>query len=143
MRDQNGHVLLNLSQAFQLFDPPRGIICADDDCIDAFTVKYRFPVGNQLSLRGDRGCFAGSLRNGIDHHDLYSVAGFLARTKSRLMALSMEDLLGVVDQPNIPGTIDEHPNWRQRLPVALDAIGATIDVGALQAATRERSRLED
>ena len=82
-------------------------------------------------------------RYGIHHHDLYAVAGFLARTKSRLMALSMEDLLGVVDQPNIPGTIDEHPNWRQRLPVALDAIGATIDVGALQAATRERSRLED
>ena len=82
-------------------------------------------------------------RYGIHHHDLYSVAGFLARTKSRLMALSMEDLLGVVDQPNIPGTIDEHPNWRQRLPVALDAIGATIDVGALRAATGERSRLED
>ena len=82
-------------------------------------------------------------RYGIQHHDLYAVAGFLARTKSRLMALSMEDLLGVVDQPNIPGTIDEHPNWRQRLPVALDAIGATIDVGALRAATRERSRLED
>ena len=82
-------------------------------------------------------------RYGIHHHDLYAVAGFLARTKSRLMALSMEDLLGVVDQPNIPGTIDEHPNWRQRLPVALDAIGATIDVGALRAATGERSRLED
>ena len=82
-------------------------------------------------------------RYGIHHHDLYAVAGFLARTKSRLMALSMEDLLGVVDQPNIPGTIDEHPNWRQRLPVALDALGATIDVGALRAATRERSRLED
>jgi 4-alpha-glucanotransferase len=82
-------------------------------------------------------------RYGIHHHDLYAVAGFLARTKSRLMALSMEDLLGVVDQPNIPGTIDEHPNWRQRLPVALDAIGTTIDVGALRAATRERSRLED
>ena len=82
-------------------------------------------------------------RYGIHHHDLYSVAGFLARTKSRLMALSMEDLLGVVDQPNIPGTVDEHPNWRQRLPVALDAIGATIDVDALRAATGERSRLED
>ena len=45
---------------------------------------------------------------------------FLARTPSRLLAVSLEDLLGVIDQPNIPGTIDEHPNWRQRLPVALD-----------------------
>jgi len=77
----------------------------------------------------------------IDRHDLYSVAGFLARTKSRLMAISLEDLLGVVDQPNIPGTIDEHPNWQQRLPVALEDIAAAIDVAALKAATHERARV--
>ena len=51
----------------------------------------------------------------IDSHDLYAVADFLARTKSRLLAISLEDLLGVIDQPNIPGTVDEHPNWRRRL----------------------------
>jgi 4-alpha-glucanotransferase len=51
----------------------------------------------------------------------------------------MEDLLGVIDQPNIPGTIDEHPNWRQRLPVALDKIASKVDLAALKAATRERS----
>jgi hypothetical protein len=28
----------------------------------------------------------------------------------------MEDLLGVLDQPNVPGTVHEHPNWRRRLP---------------------------
>jgi 4-alpha-glucanotransferase len=78
----------------------------------------------------------------IDNHDLYAVAGFLARTKSRLMAISLEDLLGMVDQPNIPGTIDEHPNWRQRLPVALDDIASAIDVAALKAATHERARVE-
>ncbi len=78
-------------------------------------------------------------QNGIRANDLYSVLGFLARTPSRLLCISMEDLLGVVDQPNIPGTIDEHPNWRQRLPVTLDQIAASIDVSALRAATRERS----
>ena len=56
----------------------------------------------------------------IDGHDLYAVAGFLARTKSRLLTISLEDLLGVIDQPNIPGTVDEHPNWRRRLPMAID-----------------------
>ena len=75
----------------------------------------------------------------IDDHDLYAVAGFLARTKSRLLAISLEDLLGVVDQPNIPGTVDEHPNWRQRLPLTIDAMAAAIDVAALKAATAERS----
>jgi 4-alpha-glucanotransferase len=76
----------------------------------------------------------------IDRDDLYAVAGFLARTKSRLLAISLEDLLGVIDQPNIPGTVDEHPNWRRRLPLAIDEIAAAIDITALKAATRERAR---
>ena len=76
----------------------------------------------------------------IDRHDLYAVAGFLAKTRSRLLAISLEDMLGVIDQPNIPGTVNEHPNWRQRLPIAIDAIGAAIDVAALKTATRERTR---
>ncbi|OAF10918.1 4-alpha-glucanotransferase [Bradyrhizobium neotropicale] len=77
--------------------------------------------------------------NGITANDLYSVLTFLSRTPSRLLAVSLEDLLGVIDQPNIPGTIDEHPNWRQRLPVALDKIASRVDLAALKAATRERS----
>jgi 4-alpha-glucanotransferase len=76
----------------------------------------------------------------VDGHDLYAVAGFLARTKSRLLAISLEDLLGVIDQPNIPGTVDEHPNWRRRLPLAIDEIASAIDVPALKAATGERTR---
>ena len=78
--------------------------------------------------------------NAIDRNDLYSIANFLARTKSRLLAVSLEDLLGVVDQPNIPGTIDEHPNWRRRLPVSIEEMTSTVDVDALKAATHERSR---
>jgi len=77
----------------------------------------------------------------IHQNDFYSIATFLARTQSRLMAISLEDLLGVVDQPNIPGTVNEHPNWRQRLPVALEDIAATIDVAALKDATHERVRV--
>jgi 4-alpha-glucanotransferase len=78
--------------------------------------------------------------HGIDRHDLYAVAGFLARTRSRLLAISLEDLLEVIDQPNIPGTVNEHPNWRQRLPLALGEIASAIDVAALKAATRDRAR---
>ncbi len=76
--------------------------------------------------------------NGIDGHDLYAVTGFLARTRSRLLAISLEDILGLLDQPNIPGTVDEHPNWRRRLPVAIGDIAAAIDAAALKTATRER-----
>jgi 4-alpha-glucanotransferase len=78
--------------------------------------------------------------HGIDRHDLNAVVGFLARTKSRLLAISLEDLLGVIDQPNIPGTVNEHPNWRQRLPFAIDEIASAIDVPALKIAVGERTR---
>lgn len=79
-------------------------------------------------------------QNGIDRNDLFSVLGFLARTKSRLLAISLEDILGVVDQPNIPGTVNEHPNWRRRLPVPIEAMTYAVDVAALKTATRDRSR---
>jgi len=78
--------------------------------------------------------------HGIERHDLNAVVSFLSRTKSRLLAISLEDLLGVVEQPNIPGTVNEHANWRQRLPLAVDEIADAIDVGALKAATGERTR---
>jgi 4-alpha-glucanotransferase len=78
--------------------------------------------------------------HGIDRHDLNAVVGFLARTKSRLLAISLEDLLGVIDQPNIPGTVNEHPNWRQRLPLAIDEFASAIDVPALKTAVGERTR---
>ena len=75
----------------------------------------------------------------IEGHDLYAVAGFLARTRSRLLTISLEDLLGLIDQPNIPGTVDEHPNWRRRLPQAIDEIAAAIDVAALKTAMHGRT----
>jgi 4-alpha-glucanotransferase len=49
---------------------------------------------------------------------------FLARTPSRLLVVQIEDVLGVIDQPNVPGTVREHPNWRRRLPVALEDLPA-------------------
>jgi len=42
----------------------------------------------------------------------------IAATPSPLKLLPVEDFLGEKEQPNIPGTIDEHPNWRRRLKKA-------------------------
>ena len=41
---------------------------------------------------------------------------FLARTPSRLLMVQMEDLLGELDTPNLPGAADSaYPSWRVRL----------------------------
>jgi 4-alpha-glucanotransferase len=47
---------------------------------------------------------------------------FVARTRSPLCMLPVEDLLGQEEQPNVPGTVDEHPNWRRRMPALAGAL---------------------
>jgi 4-alpha-glucanotransferase len=47
---------------------------------------------------------------------------FIAKTEVPLSLIPLEDLLGQVEQPNLPGTITEHPNWRRRLPVSAEAV---------------------
>ena len=44
---------------------------------------------------------------------------FLARTKSRLVGVRLADLVGPAVPTNLPGTLDEYPNWRPRSPTDL------------------------
>ncbi|UAK23309.1 4-alpha-glucanotransferase [Sphingomonas nostoxanthinifaciens] len=53
---------------------------------------------------------------------------FVAGTPSTLAIVPVEDLLGLDEAPNLPGTIDEHPNWRRRLPDKAEALFARPDV---------------
>ncbi len=46
----------------------------------------------------------------------------VARTPCALAIVPFEDLLGLVEQPNLPGTTDEHPNWRRRMPDTVDVL---------------------
>jgi 4-alpha-glucanotransferase len=55
---------------------------------------------------------------------------FVARTSAPLCLLPVEDVLGLEQQPNLPGTMDEHPNWRRRLPGDAGSILDTPDVAA-------------
>jgi len=40
---------------------------------------------------------------------------YLARTSSKILLVAMEDLFGQREQVNLPGTVDELPNWRRKL----------------------------
>ncbi len=46
----------------------------------------------------------------------------LANAGCELALLPIEDLLGLEEQPNLPGTLDEHPNWRRRLAAPVDTV---------------------
>ncbi|MGE5088830.1 MAG: malto-oligosyltrehalose synthase [Candidatus Levyibacteriota bacterium] len=49
-----------------------------------------------------------------------AVAIYLARSSAEVMVVQLEDVVGVIDQANLPGTVDEYPNWRRKLPLALE-----------------------
>ncbi len=49
---------------------------------------------------------------------------FLARAPSHLLMVRPEDILGLMEQTNLPGTRDEHPNWKRRLPLTVEALAA-------------------
>jgi len=64
--------------------------------------------------------------------------GFTARSPAPLALIPIEDISGLAEQPNVPGTIDEHPNWRRRLDQpAAEVLGAP-DAKRRLAILRER-----
>jgi (1->4)-alpha-D-glucan 1-alpha-D-glucosylmutase len=69
-------------------------------------------------------------REGLDGSAL-SAHLFIARTPSMLMAVQPEDVFELTEQANLPGTVDQHPNWRRKLPVPLEAWAAEPRVAAL------------
>lgn len=59
-------------------------------------------------------------RPDLDERLLLAVHAWLARTPCLMLAVQLEDLEGAVEAVNVPGTTNEHPNWRRRLSVPLE-----------------------
>ena len=53
----------------------------------------------------------------VDH-----ALSYVGMTPAPLAMIPIEDLLGVEEAPNLPGTTDQHPNWRRRLPGTVDTM---------------------
>jgi (1->4)-alpha-D-glucan 1-alpha-D-glucosylmutase len=69
-----------------------------------------------------------------------SAHAFIARTPSKLAVVQPEDVFEALEQPNLPGTIDEHPNWRRKLPVPIEKWESdprVRDLGALFAGKKK------
>jgi 4-alpha-glucanotransferase len=63
----------------------------------------------------------------------------VAQSACELAIVALEDLLGLDEAPNLPGTIDQHPNWRRRLAASPEALFADPAVtGRLATLATER-----
>jgi (1->4)-alpha-D-glucan 1-alpha-D-glucosylmutase len=47
---------------------------------------------------------------------------YLGQAKSMLLLVPLEDLMNQLDQVNLPGTVQEYPNWRRRLPYSIEEL---------------------
>ncbi|WP_255473702.1 4-alpha-glucanotransferase, partial [Micromonospora sp. ALFpr18c] len=57
-----------------------------------------------------------------DEEAVVAMHAALAASPTRLLGVSLYDVLGEVRQPNMPGTVDEYPNWRLPLPASVAQI---------------------
>jgi (1->4)-alpha-D-glucan 1-alpha-D-glucosylmutase len=67
-----------------------------------------------------------------------SIMAFLAATPALIVVLQLEDVLLVREQANLPGTTDAHPNWRRKLPVAIEDV---LDGEPLHSLAKRVSRI--
>ena len=65
---------------------------------------------------------------------------FLARAPAAIFMLQPEDLLGQRHQANLPGTTDQHPNWRRKLALELEDWATDPRIGALVQGLRDDGR---
>ncbi len=88
--------------------------------------------------RGERRATVGALDGVAGGSDAVAMHGMLARTASRLVAVQIEDALGLQEQSNLPGTTDEYPNWRRRLPVGTSGLAHALQEIAVVMAAKGR-----
>jgi len=65
----------------------------------------------------DSGAARGDAPADWDAHPVVDAAArHVGGSACDFVILPIEDALGLQEQPNLPGTLDQHPNWRRRLP---------------------------
>ena len=87
--------------------------------------RERLGLSGDADIASRRQAELGALERAIEREggacgELWRDAiAYTARAPAPLTVLPVEDALALPQQPNLPGTVDVHPNWRRRLPKVL------------------------
>lgn len=66
-----------------------------------------------------------------------AVHAYLARSRAQLMAVQPEDVFGIEEQINLPGTLEsQYPNWQRKLPLPIEEWAADTRFAQVVAAVR-------
>lgn len=68
------------------------------------------------------GVGAGALDASSAQAPVAPIFEFIGAANCPLVIVPLEDVLALEEQPNLPGTIDTHPNWRRRIAVPVEQL---------------------
>ena len=66
-----------------------------------------------------------------------AVLAYLGQSRAALMEVRLEELLGLTAQQNLPGTLDQHPNWQQKIFQAVEDLQHNPEVIRLTETLRQ------
>lgn len=89
---------------------------------------------------GERTPILGQEPEGHDREVARLTHGFLAATPCALAAAQIEDMLLQIEQPNLPGDVDRHPNWRRRYALDIEDFADAPGVRDAASAMAEAGR---
>ncbi|MFC0432749.1 4-alpha-glucanotransferase [Kutzneria buriramensis] len=105
-----------------------GVLADDVDAEYANAAKERRELLEMLNLD----------ESAAEEDVIVAMHALLAGTPCRLVLASPYDVIGETRQPNLPGTVDEYPNWRIPFPVDLAAFTADPRVSRAVSTMRDR-----
>jgi (1->4)-alpha-D-glucan 1-alpha-D-glucosylmutase len=123
--------------------PREALVCASTHDLPTLA---GFAAGRDISLREAfdlsvdpgkeralREADMAGLTRALEHERLDPLTAhtYLARTPAKLMVVQPEDVFEVGEQSNLPGSVEQHPNWKRKLPVPLESWQADARVQAL------------
>jgi 4-alpha-glucanotransferase len=71
---------------------------------------------------GPRGAAPGRVDAVFSAELARSIHLYLAGSASALVVLQVEDLIGMADPVNVPGTSDEYPNWQRKITACIEDV---------------------
>ncbi|MEM6947910.1 MAG: 4-alpha-glucanotransferase [Pseudomonadota bacterium] len=88
--------------------------------------------------------FDQTLAPGADPEASTALHETLAAQPAQMLAVQVENLLEIRDQPNLPGVVEAYPNWRQRLPEgALSRVAGAKDLSDVMRAAGRSPEIEE
>ncbi|HEV7476328.1 MAG TPA: malto-oligosyltrehalose synthase [Burkholderiales bacterium] len=87
----------------------------------------------------DKAALARALaREGLDRTATAAHA-FISRTPCKIALVQPEDVFELLEQANLPGSVEQHPNWRRKQPIELEGWDADRRAATLYETMQERS----